>query len=318
MPPVTVAVDAMGADRGPRSLILGARAAVDADPDLTCIVVATAAALGDHAALLRHPRLATEIATGVIGMAEPPVAAVHDKRGASLVRAVRLARRDNADAVLTAGNSGAAVVAGGAFLRRLPGVNHPVLAAPLGLHTAAPKILVDCGATTRRDPAWLVEHAHLGVALAGHLPGPGDPPVGLLANGVEPTKGDDVIAEADRRLRASGLHYVGLVEPLALYEPVPRVVVTDGLTGNLVLKTLEATLDAVRRLAGQAAGLDGPTRHEGGILLGVGGLVVKAHGTATPAAVSGGVALAARLVRAGLGGGIGPAAAVPGRRRAVV
>lgn len=306
---VRIAVDVMGSDGGPGPLIAGVSAAVAADAGVHCTIVGTARALDDHLEGCSQERITTHVASEVISMAEDPAIAVRGKRDSSTVQAIQLARVGSVDAVVTAANTGAVVLAAGAVLRRLPGVLHPALATPLAFRTMTSKVLTDCGASTRREPAWLEQHAHLGVALFDALFRPDSVSVGLLANGIEAIKGDDVIREAHRRLEISELRYLGLVEPDAFFTREPDVIVTDGLMGNVLLKTIEATFRSLSPLLSQLqdraahpapslAGLD--DLGSGAVLLGVDGLVIKTHGRGSAQGIARAIMLAARVVRSGL------------------
>jgi glycerol-3-phosphate acyltransferase PlsX len=302
----------MGTDLGPEPMLAGVRAALAADPEVECIAVGTADALADIAS---DDRLAAHAASEVIEPNDEPAIAVRSLRDSSTLRAMELVRDGRAAAVVSAASTGAVVLAAGAVLRRAAGVAHPALASVMAGTTFT--VVVDCGATTRREPTWLVHNAHLGVALAEVILEGEPASVGLLANGVESIKGDGAIRTADRLLRTSHLRYLGFVEPDALYSAEPHVLVTDGLVGNILLKTIEATwravvapiseeLDEAKRRAALPERPEAPpspsARFTGGaLLLGVRGVVVKAHGLGTARGAADAVALAASAVRTGLG-----------------
>jgi len=301
----------MGTDGGPLPMAQGIAAALGADQGVECVVVASEGALTESADVLASggARLRTCVTPEHVIMSDDPVVAVQTKRRSSMSLAMRMVRDGTAHAAVTAGNTGAAVVAAAAIVQRSAGVTHPALATVVRPPGRPPTVLVDCGATTTRETRWLVEFAHLGSGLAHHLGLSDTPSVGLLANGVEETKGDSAIREAHCRLVQSPLRYVGLVEPDAFYAPTPDVVVTDGLLGNVLLKTIEATWRALRQQSTGPQGtgsteLDGrrarPTPR-GAILLGVQGTVVKAHGVGTASHAADAVLFAATCARSGVG-----------------
>lgn len=316
---VRVAVDVMGTDLGPRAIIEGTLKALDQDPELSCILVGTEDALGEeHLPEFDSSRLATHLASEFIANTDEPVEAVRRKRDASTLKAVRLVRLGAADAAVSAAHTGAVLLAGGALLRRLTGVLQPALGTILAPLTGQPSVLIDCGGSTTRNAAWIQQFAVFGAIVAETFLDRQDPSIGLLANGTEVTKGDEVIKDAHQRLRKSELRYVGLVEPFALYTRDPDVVVTDGLLGNILLKTLEATsrevvcpllevLDTVRHgsdLPGKWRDFSGFKLLSqigwGALLLGIDGVLVKAHGIGTAEGTLGAVKLAGTAVRKGL------------------
>lgn len=325
-PRVRLAVDVMGTDLGPAPMVEGALLAVKADADILCVLVGSEDALRN----VSTERVTCHVAGEVIEMADEPALAVRAKRDSSLLHALQLVRLGEADAVVTASNTGAVVLAASAVLRRLPGVLHPALATVISSRAKDITVLVDSGATTQRVGNWLEQYARFGVAFAELLSGHGAHSAGLLANGVERTKGDGAVREADALLAASDIPYVGFIEPDALYEPEPTVVVTDGFMGNVMLKTIEATNRAIvaplidelaesRRLAGIDAPPPPSHGHAlqnagwGAALLGVQGVVVKAHGVGSARAAFGAVRLAAAAARGGSTDLVRRAIGEPGR-----
>ncbi len=251
-----------------------------------------------------------------IAMDEDPVRAVRSRRDATVRVASRLIRDGEADASVSVGSTGAAVAAALFTLGRLPGVTRPPLAvtvpAPRG-----PVVLLDAGATTSAGPDVLVQFALAGAAYATVRLGVAEPVVGLLSNGSEPGKGDPVRREAADRLAAMlpvfGVRFAGNVESeaVALGGRVD-VVVTDGFTGNVLLKGMEGAIGAV--LAAAADELDGAAAgalaavvarlgaesQGGAVLLGVNGVVIVGHGSSSPAAVAACIGAAATAVQEGL------------------
>jgi glycerol-3-phosphate acyltransferase PlsX len=251
-----------------------------------------------------------------IAMGEDPVRAVRSRRDASVRVASRLMRDGVADASVSVGSTGAAVAAALFTLGRLPGVTRPPLAvtvpAPRG-----PVVLLDAGATTSAGPDVLVQFALAGAAYAVVRFGIADPVVGLLSNGSEPGKGDPVRREAAARLAvtlpALGVRFAGNVESEAVaLGGCVDVVITDGFTGNVLLKGMEAAVAAVLAtvateldVAGAGALADaghrlGAESQGGAVLLGVNGVVVVGHGASSPSAVAACIGAAATAVQEGL------------------
>jgi len=300
-----VAVDALGGDNAPGEVILGA---LDAAAD------------GLEVVLYGPPGLDTQglplvETSGRIEMAEKPAEAVRAKPDASLVAAVRAVADDEADAVVSAGNTGAMLAAGLLHLRRLPGVMRPAIAVPLPTRRG-PSVLLDAGANADNRPDHLHQFAHMGAVFSHELLGVRDPKVRLLSIGEEAEKGNQLTLEAHRLLRDDDrLNFGGNTEGRELLRGTSDVVVTDGFTGNVALKLMEGTvlelLDALRsevmatprgRLGGLLirpasrrlrTRLD-PDTYGGAYLLGLRGLAVIAHGNSSQTAIANAIRLAAR------------------------
>ncbi len=303
---IRVAVDALGGDRGPEEIVEGALevASDDIQPVL----------FGPRGLDTRGLRLVeTE---GAIGMDEPPVDAVRAKPESSLVRAVRAVADGEAQAVVSAGSTGAMLAASLLHVRRLPGVLRPGIAVVLPARRG-PSVLIDAGANADARPEHLLQFAHMGATFAEEILGVAEPEVRLLSIGEEAEKGSQLALDAHELLRESGLRFAGNTESRRLLEGDADVVVTDGFTGNVALKALEGTiltlLDSLRveldasvrgRLGGLLIGpaarrvrtrLD-PETYGGAYLLGLRGLVVIAHGSSSRVAIGSAVRLAARGV----------------------
>ncbi len=300
-----VAVDALGGDNAPDEVILGA---LDAAADGVDVVLYGPAALDTQGL----PLVAT---TEVIDMAEKPAEAVRAKPDSSLVAAVRGVADGNADAVISAGNTGAMLAAGLLYLRRLPGVMRPAIAVPIPARER-PSVLIDAGANADARPEHLVQFAHMGSIFSAELLGVRDPEVRLLSIGEEDEKGNALALEAHALLRAEeGLNFAGNAESRDLLRGVADVVVADGFTGNVALKLLEGTikdlLDALRQeIAATTTGKLGgllirpaarrlrtrldPDTYGGAYLLGLRGLAVIAHGNSGRKAIANAIRLAAR------------------------
>ena len=252
-------------------------------------------------------RLEVVAASESVDMADDPVRAVRAKRDATVRVANRLVRDGLADAAVSAGSTGAFVVAAVFTLGRMPGVTRPSIAVTVPA-AHGPVVLVDAGANVECSPDLLVQFALCGAAYAATHYGLAEPRVGLLCNGTEPGKGDQLRREAATALAGQPFKFVGYVESAAVTSgDAADVVVTDGFTGNVLLKGLEGMHSLARTVlrrdvadpADALAALEpfGPDSLGGGILLGVPGTVVVAHGASGPEAVAACVRLAADAVR---------------------
>lgn len=303
---VRVAVDAMGGDRGPEEVVAGAL---------------QAAADGIVPVLYGPPSLDTRglehvVAQQVVAMDEKPAEAVRSKPDSSLVASCRAIPEGTADAVVSAGNTGAMLAAGLLEIRRLPGVMRPAIAVPIPARDG-PSVLLDCGANADARAEHLVQFAHMGAIFAEEILGLPNPEVRLLSIGEEPEKGNQLALEAHALLKASSLNFAGNCEGRDLLARAADVVVTDGFTGNVALKTLEGTIrtviqglrDEITKTAGGKLGgllirpasrrlrgrLD-PDAYGGAYLLGLRGLAVIAHGNSSARAIANAIRLAARGV----------------------
>jgi glycerol-3-phosphate acyltransferase PlsX len=302
-----VAVDALGGDKAPAEVVAGAVDAAAAGVAVTLYGPSGLEAQG-------LPLVET---TGAIEMDDKPAEAVRAKPGSSLVAAVRAVAAGDADAVVSAGNTGAMLAAGLLHLRRLRGVSRPAIAVPLPAR-AGPSVLLDAGANADAKPENLVQFALMGAIFSREILGVASPEVRLLSIGEEDEKGNQLTLEAHALLRlASGVDFRGNVESRDLLRGAADVVVTDGFTGNVVLKLLEGTirelLEELRaEITATAAGKLGgllirpaarrlrarldPDTYGGAYLLGLNGLAVIAHGNSGRRAIANAILLAARGV----------------------
>jgi glycerol-3-phosphate acyltransferase PlsX len=301
-----IAVDAMGGDRGPAEIVAGA---LEARSDGIEIVV-----FGDPSIDTRGLEL--QPASDVIEMHEKPAEAVRAKPDSSLVASVRAVAEGTADALVSAGNTGAVLAAGLLELRRIPGVMRPAIAVPIPAQRG-PSVLLDAGANADARPEHLLQFATMGSVFAEEILEVTNPEVRLLSIGEEPEKGNQLVLEAHELLRASDLNFQGNTEGRDLLSGAADVVVTDGFTGNVTLKLLEGTiltiLDAFRAEitatpTGKLGGLLirpaarrlrhrlDPDTFGGAYLLGLRGLAVVAHGNSSRTAIANAIRLAARGV----------------------
>ncbi|CAN5314051.1 phosphate acyltransferase PlsX [soil metagenome] len=303
---IRVAVDAMGGDRAPGEIVAGAAAAASAgiEPVL----------YGSHG--LETGGMPFIETADVIEMDDHPVESVRAKPDSSLVAAVRSVAAGEADAVVSAGSTGAMLAASLLHIRRLPGVRRPAIAVVIPARRG-PTVLIDAGANADARPEDLVQFAHMGTLFAHEILGVEDPLVRLLSIGEEDEKGNQLALDAHALLRTSSLRFGGNTESRSLLEGDSDVVVTDGFTGNIALKALEGTirsvLDVLReelsssprgRLGGllirpsarQVRSRLDPETYGGAYLLGLRGLVVIAHGSSSSVAIANAIRLAARGV----------------------
>ena len=311
-----VAVDAMGGDRAPVEIVAGARRAAE-ELGIPVVLVGRADEMGDTGGL--------EVieAAEVIGMDAEPGSSVRTMKDSSLVRAAEAVRDGRASAMVSAGNTGAAM--GAALLRmgRIRGIARPAIATPIPTPGAHPTTMLDSGANAECRPEWLVQFARMGSVYARDRFAIERPRVGLLSIGEEAGKGNDFTKAvfdllADGEWAADvGAEWIGNVEGRDIMTPEIDVVVTDGFTGNVTLKALEGSLralfgrllvaidtDDTTRAAGDvlAPALDGMARElhpdsvGGALLLGVRGVCVISHGSSSAAAMMNAIGVAREMV----------------------
>jgi glycerol-3-phosphate acyltransferase PlsX len=296
----------MGGDRGPDDIVAGA---LDAASAGVVPVLFGPEGLETHG--LEHV-----VTTDTIEMDEKPADAVRAKPDSSLVAACRAVGDGRADAVVSAGNTGAMLAASLLELRRLPGVYRPAIAVVIPARRG-PSVLIDSGANAESRPEHLLQFGTMGAIFAQEILEIARPRVGLLSIGEEPEKGNQLTLEAHRLLAESDLDFAGNVESRGLLDGVTHVVVCDGFTGNICLKLLEGTIKAViegirDEIAATPRGKLGgllirpaarrlrerldPDTYGGAYLLGLRGLAVIAHGNSSRRAIANAIRLAARGV----------------------
>jgi glycerol-3-phosphate acyltransferase PlsX len=321
-----VALDAMGGDKAPKEIVAGARRA--ADDGVPVVLVGPPELVGDT--------LGLELiaCTEVIEMAEDPAQGVRRKKDSSLVRIAELVRDGRASAMVSAGNTGATMASALLRMGRLPKVARPCIATPMPRPGRAPAVLVDSGANVECNPAMLVQFAQMASVFATERYGIADPSTALLSIGEEPTKGTPLVKETHALLAAGveGVRFIGNVEGRDLLGCPADVIVTDGFTGNVALKTAEGVLrfamglvlevlghDEATRAAGDvllphllvaAAELD-PENTGGAMLLGVDGVCVISHGSSSAVAIANALHVAHDLAKADLSGRLAGLIAAP-------
>jgi glycerol-3-phosphate acyltransferase PlsX len=317
-----IAVDVMGGDKGPSEIVAGAREA--------------ASKFGVPVVLVGRPEdiadpgdLEVWEASEVIDMADDPMMGVRRKKDASMVRAAEAVRDGRASAMVSAGNTGAAMASALLRMGRISGVARPAIATILPVPGKSNTVLLDSGANAECTAPWLLQFAQMGAAYAVLRLGKDEPLVGLLSIGEEKSKGNELVKSAHALLAEPGAltggRFVGNVEGRDILTDAADVVVTDGFTGNVVLKTLEggirvvvdalavammsteetqaATKVLLPALLPLQAELD-PDTYGGAALLGVDGVCIISHGSSSARAIVNAVGLAAEMVSGDLVGSI--------------
>ena len=313
---VTVAIDAMGGDHAPAEIVAGALQAAEElglDILLTGREEEITPLLPDGVA---PPSVEVVDAREVVAMDEEPAAAARTKKDSSLVRAAQAVREGQAQAMVGAGNTGATMAAALLKMGRIRGIARPAIAVPIPVPGSRPRLLIDGGSTVDCTPEWLVQFARMGREFARTRLGVDEPAVGLLSNGEEPGKGDELRKTAYPLLeKVEG--FAGNVEGRDLMHAGVDVIVADGFTGNVALKSLEGALRAAVTLVfgvldstpeakeaskvvaplllAAAADLD-PDTTGGAALLGVQGVCVISHGSSSARAIVNATRVAAECV----------------------
>jgi len=313
-----VAVDAMGGDNAPRAIVEGARAAQDAGIDV--VLVGPPELVGDTLGLPLIP------CTEVIAMDDDPGQSVRTKKDSSLVRAAELVRDGRACAMVSAGNTGATMASALLRMGRLPSVLRPCIGAPIPRPGKTPVVLADAGANAECTPQMLLQFAQMGAAFCTARFGVAEPTIGLLSIGEEDTKGTPLVKEAHALLRSTpGLHFRGNVEGRDLLSSPVDVIVTDGFTGNVALKTMEGALKFIMGVLGDVIGTDDDTKAAGmtllphllpyvgeldpdaiggAMLLGLGGVCIISHGSSSARAMTNAITVGRDLALSGSTAGI--------------
>ena len=316
-----IALDAMGGDFAPRNMIAGAKLALAEYGRIETLFLT-----GDETTLraemqaqqFHDPRVQIIHCTEVVEMTDSAVAAVRRKKDSSVSVATDLVKSGRAQAVVSAGHTGAAVAAAMVKLRTIPGVDRAAIATPMpNLHGIC--LLIDAGASVDSRPQHLFQQAIMGSVYMQHVFGIANPVVGLMSNGEEEGKGNEVTKEVFEMLRAAkGLNFKGNIEGRDLLNAPVHVAVCDGFIGNILLKGAEGTARALGKLMKQAmtatlwrkllAALLRPAlrsaadkmnyEHQGGSpLLGVNGVVIIAHGSSSPLAMKNALRVAMESVQ---------------------
>jgi len=319
-----IAVDAMGGDRAPGDIVAAAHAAAAEGIPVVLVGPADLEGVGD---------LPLIVASEVIEMHDDAAQGVRRKKDSTLVRAAEAVRDGRASAMISAGNTGATMASALLRMGRIRGVNRPAIATPLPVPGHAPNILLDAGANAEVQAEWLVQFAQMGSIFSQLRFGVDKPKVGLLSIGEEPGKGDSLRKETYELLSAaSGINFVGNVEGRDAMLKTADVIVTDGFTGNVMLKTLEGGLKVLINEILNAFGSDesyrphaealmpallplyetmSPDTYGGAMLLGVDGVCIISHGSSGQRAMLNGIRVAHDMVQRDIVGALRAAIATP-------
>ena len=315
----TICVDVMGADKEPAVLLEGVAQALADDADLSVLVAGSAEVVEPFCA--SHDRACALVTTQVITMSEHPAQAVRAKKDASIVRAAAAVHAGEAEGLFSAGSTGAVLTAATFGVGRIKGIKRPALSLPFPGVSGKPTVFLDMGANADVKPDVMVQFAHMGRAYSRAILGVENPRVGLLCNGSEDTKGSEMALAYHAALEKGNCGFVGNAEGTDLLAGTFDVIVADGFTGNVALKSIEGTGKFVikrlkaamgesftnkigmallaKSLKSLAAEMSGD-EYGGAILLGLRAPVVKGHGATSAQAVRMGTLAAARAARAGL------------------
>jgi phosphate acyltransferase len=303
-----VAVDALGGDKAPAEIVEGAKQAVAAGIPVLLVGPADLADRGD---------LPLHIATEFIDMHEDPASSVRNKKDSTLVVSADLVRDGIASAMISAGNTGATMASALLRMGRIKGVKRPAIATPIPVPGSTPTVMLDAGANAEVEAEWMTQFAVMGSVYANARYGIERPRVGLLSIGEEPGKGDTLRKKSFELLSAmDNINFIGNVEGRDIMTPDVDVVVTDGFTGNVALKTLEGTMRTIVKELFASIGqpqykehadalmpalLDlyskfDPDSTGGAILLGVDGVCIISHGSSSARAMLNGIKVAKDMV----------------------
>jgi len=313
-----IAVDAAGGEHAPYEIVKGAiKAAQEYEVDIA--LVGRRAIL--HVLSSRYAKKAgfTIVeANEVIGPQESPIKAIQSKPNSSIVVGINLVRDGIASAFISAGNSGAVAAAALLNLGKIEGVPRPAIGIFINITPSSPTFLIDAGANVECRPEHLVWFAYLGSLYVSQILGISSPRVGLLSNGGEATKGNKLIKESHKLLKSTKLNFIGNIEGYDILRGAAEVIVTDGFTGNIVLKTIEGMSDSWLYSLSQAGQVFAkayrlPLRvlhrdigmsswaqrldyseYGGACLLGVNGNIIIAHGRSQSRAIKNAIGLAKR------------------------
>ena len=298
---VTIALDAMGGDNGPAVVVPAAQDMCERHPGLKLILVGRKEDI--EPLLSSNPfgdRLTVVDAREVVAMDEPPADALRKKKNSSLRVAINLVKSGDADACVSAGNTGALMATARFVLKTLPGIDRPAIMAAVPT-TRGHLNMLDLGANSDCTSEHLFQFAVMGSVIASEVEDIAEPRIGLLNIGEEEIKGNDTIRQAAVMLTASNLNYVGFIEGDKISDHKADVIVCDGFSGNIALKVMEGTANLIRHFLRQEFGnglygrfaatialpvlrslaksLD-PRQYNGASLVGLNGIVIKSHGGA--------------------------------------
>lgn len=313
-----IAVDAAGGEYAPHEIVKGAIKAAQ-EYEVEIVLVGDKAILhvlaGRH---LKKPGLSIIDASQTIKLHESPVKAVRSKPNSSIVVGINLLKNGTASAFVSAGNTGAVVSAALLNLGMIEGIERPALCSIIDINPSAPALLIDAGVNVDCRPSYLVQFAQLGTIYAQQIFGLDSPRVGLLNNGEEETKGNRLTQGSYGLLKKANLNFIGNIEGQDILKKTADVIITDGFTGNIVIKTIEGlgdtflfSLRQIGQLFSSAYNLRGRTflhdiglsswvkkmdyrEYGGACLLGINGNVIVSHGRSQAKAIKNAIGLAKR------------------------
>lgn len=297
-----ISLDAMSGDRGAEIVVRAAKATLDKYPKVELILVGDETEIAGHVTRIvgEEKRLSIRNATQVVGMSESPIEALRKKKDSSMRVAIDVVKDGTAQACVSAGNTGALMATSKFVLKMLPGVDRPAIIAELPAIGGTVHML-DLGANTVSTAEQLFQFAVMGSIITADISNIERPRVALLNIGVEDIKGNDMVRDGAALLNASGLNYVGFIEGNEIFSGKADVVVTDGFTGNIALKTMEGTVGLAAHYLRRAFTKNCLTKlqaivaksvltnlsvemdsrnYNGASLVGLNGIVIKSHGSA--------------------------------------
>ena len=310
----------MGGDHGPVVTVPATLDLLRKHEDVHAILVGLEETIRSHLAGNSHPRLSIRHASQVVGMDESPALAIRNKKDSSMRVAIDLVKSGEADACVSAGNTGALMAISRFVLKTLPGIDRPAICAILPTVSGHVHVL-DLGANVDCSPEHLLQFGIMGASLVGAIEHKERPTVGILNIGEEEIKGNETVKRAAELLKESGLNFIGNVEGDGLYKGEAEVVVCDGFVGNVALKASEGLAQMLanslrqefgRNLLSKMAALVAlpvlkhfkrrfdHRRYNGACLIGLKGVVLKSHGSADAFAFCNALERAAETVRTGV------------------
>ena len=297
-----ISLDAMSGDKGPEIVVRAAKLSLSKNPSLKVMLIGKETILTSLVAEIMgsDERVSIHDATEIVNMSESPSEALRKKKNSSMRVSIDMVKDGSAHACVSAGNTGALMATAKFVLKMLPGINRPAIMTELPVAGGTVHML-DLGANTTSDPEQLFQFALMGSIVAGDISDLENPRISLLNIGVEDSKGNDNVKSAANLLAQSGLNYIGFIEGNEIFSGKTDVVVTDGFTGNVALKTIEGTVsfvisslrDAFSKnlftklqallsssvLSKLRARMDS-RKYNGASLVGLNGIVIKSHGSA--------------------------------------
>jgi len=317
---ITVAIDCMGGDHGPSVTVPAALSFVRKHDDARVVLVGREELIRPLLGPRDHARVSILHASEVVEMHEPPALAIRNKKHSSMRLAIDLVKRGEADACVSAGNTGALMAISRFVLKMLPGIDRPAICAVFPTFVGHVHVL-DLGANVDCTPEHLLQFAIMGTSLVAAIEHKERPSVGILNIGAEDIKGNDVVKRATELLRDSGLNFVGNVEGDGIYKGGAEVVVCDGFVGNVAVKASEGLAQMMATFLRQEFNRNVLTklvalislpvlkhfkqrvdhrRYNGASLLGLKGIVVKSHGSADAFSFGNAIERTGELVRSGV------------------